>query len=48
MVGDVTYMIFNSTHDTYDAGDLSGVILRNPPKFICIINGRIPMIHRKN
>jgi hypothetical protein len=27
---------------------LPGVILRTPPKFICIINGRIPMIHRKN
>jgi hypothetical protein len=26
----------------------AGVILRTPPKFICIINGRIPMIHRKN
>jgi len=24
-----------------------GVILRTLPKFICIINGRIPMIHRK-
>ena len=25
----------------------SGIILRTPPKFICIKNGRIPPIYRK-